>query len=104
MLDNREADERFGQMEIEAEAAEQARVDRVRVHGYLIVLAREIGMAKANVEAALERQARARKDLEAAHARLLAGLSYGEEVAAIIGRDDPVEYARLALLLETAFG
>ncbi len=85
----------------EAVASEpQRRLDRIRVHGYMLACTRRVKAAHDELERRVTLALRARADAEKALASLRHELEHAEAMAKVFFADDADGNARIALALE----
>lgn len=97
MSDAAEAWESF---EAQWYAREQARVNRVRIHGYTLACAERVKVAHKELDRRVTLLVRARNDAERALEALRAELSHAEQMAAVVIEDDEDVNELLARRLE----
>lgn len=87
-------------LEEEWSSEPQRRVNRIRVLGYLEICHRRREAATRTLDAAVEALQRARTGAELAHARLTEALNDEETMMRVVARNEPDEFARIAVALE----
>lgn len=86
--------------EVEWFAAEQARVDRVRVHGYTLACCIRVEKARAELDRRLTLLERAQEEAEQALENLRHELDCAESMTEVVALDDPELNEELARALE----